>query len=347
MRHRRARLRYRPLTVVLLALVALSALSACSGGSRAGETKKPTLTVYSGRREELVGQTFKDFEKATGIKAKVKYGDTAELASQILEEGKNSPADVFFAQDAGSLGAIQQEGAFVKLPEAILSRVSPGFRSRQGDWVGVTGRSRTVVYNPDKLKPSDFPKSILAFNDPKWNNRLGWAPSNASFQAFITALRKVEGEAGARKWLEDMKKLGIKTYPNNITIVQAVSAGEIDAGFVNHYYALELKAQNPALKAENYFIGNGDVGALVNAAGVGILKTSDNQDLARKFIEFLLSPPAQKSFTERTFEYPLTIGVAANPTLTPIDQLQSPKIDLADLKDLAGTLKLLKDVGLL
>lgn len=332
---------------IAAALITIISLAACSSDRAASESAKPTLTVYSGRSEELVGQIFEDFEKASGIETKVKYGGTAELAGQILEEGGNSPADIFFSQDAGSLGAIQQENAFVSLPEELLSQVPERFRSTKGDWVGVTGRARAIVYNPERLKPVDFPNSILGFNDPKWKDRLAWAPSNASFQSFVTALRTTAGEDGARKFLADMKALGIKTYPNNVTIVEAVSAGEIDAGFVNHYYALELGAKNPNLKAVNHFIGNGDVGALVNIAGVGILKTSQAQDQARKLIEFLLTPQAQKSFTDKSFEYPLVSGVAANPTLVPLDQLNPPDIDLADLEDLKGTLGLLKDLGLL
>lgn len=331
---------------IIAALLATISLTACSGGA-GSDSGKPTLTVYSGRSEELVGQVFKDFEKASGIKTKVKYGNTAELAGQILEEGENSPADVFFSQDSGSLGALQREGAFVALPEEVLSQVPNGFRSTQGDWVGVTGRARTIVYNPDTLKPADFPPSILGFTDPKWKDRLAWAPSNASFQAFVTALRRTEGEDGARKFLSDMKALGIKTYPNNVSIVEAVSAGEIDAGFVNHYYALELGAKNPNLKAVNHFIGKGDIGALVNVAGVGILKTSAAPARARELINFLLTPQVQKSFTDKSFEYPMVSGVVTNPALVPLDQLNPPAIDLADLADLEGTLALLKDLGLL
>lgn len=331
---------------IIAALLAITSLTACSAGGKS-DSGPPTLNVYSGRTEGLVAPIFKDFEKASGIRIKVKYGNTAELAGQILEEGKNSPADVFFSQDAGSLGALQKEGIFTALPPEILSKVPEKFRSTKGDWVGVTGRSRTIVYNPDTLKPADFPPSILGFNDPKWKNRLAWAPSNASFQSFVTALRKSEGEDGARKFLQAMKDLGIKSYPNNITIVEAVSAGEIDAGFVNHYYALQLGAKNPNLKAVNHFIGNGDIGALVNVAGVGILKTSNAPARARKFIEFLLTPQTQKAFTDKTFEYPMVSGVATNPALLPLDQLKPPAIDLADLADLKGTLALLKDLGLL
>ena len=328
-------------------VLVLLTLAACSSNGGEAEEQRESLVVYSGRAEELVGHFLEEFEQESGVDVQVKFGGTAELASQILEEGDNSPADVFFAQDAGSLGAVQDEDAFVTLPQELISTVPERFRSRTDHWVGITGRSRTVAYNPERVRPEEFPASIVDFTDAKWKDRLGWAPSNGSFQSFITAMRQMRGEDATRQWLEAMKANGIRVYPNNITIVEAVSAGEIDAGFVNHYYALELGSEDPNLKAVNHFIGGGDVGALVNVAGVGILETSEKKELAQSLVEFLLTPEVQQEFTERTFEYPLRPGVAANPTLTPLDQLNPPDIDLSNLDDLEGTLDLLRDVGLL
>jgi iron(III) transport system substrate-binding protein len=328
-------------------LVVLVSFTACTSDSSEPKSGEEALVVYSGRSEDLVGQIFEEFEKASGIDTRVKYGSTSELAAQILEEGENSPADAFFAQDAGSLGALQEENVLVTLPGELIAGVPARFRSKVDKWVGITGRARTVVYNPDKVTPEEFPPSVMDFTNEKWRDRLGWAPSNASFQSFVTAMRQLKGEEATRSWLQAMKDLGIQTYPNNVTIVEAVSAGEIDAGFVNHYYALELARDHPDLNAANHFIGNGDVGALVNAAGIGILETSENQEQARELIEYLLSAQVQEEFTNRTFEYPLREGVSANEKLLPLEQLNPPDIDLSDLDDLAGTLELLKDLGLL
>jgi iron(III) transport system substrate-binding protein len=332
---------------VAVSVAVLAFLVSCSSEPSDTGKSEDSLVVYSGRSEELVGHFLEEFEKISGTELNVKYGSTPELAAQILEEGPNSPADVFFAQDAGSLGAVQRENALAPLPAEAISVVPERFRSGTGHWVGVTGRSRAVVYNPDRIKPEELPASILDFTDPKWRGRLGWAPANGSFQSFVTAMRQVEGEEATRRWLEAMNGLETRRYPNNVTIVEAVSAGEIDAGFVNHYYALELARENPQLKAVNHFVGRGDVGALVNIAGVGILETSKKKDLARNLVEFLLSREVQQEFTNRTFEYPLAQGVPANEKLTPLDQLDPPDIDLSNLDDLSGTLNLLRDLGLL
>jgi iron(III) transport system substrate-binding protein len=307
-----------------------------------------SITVYSGRNENLVGPVMQMFKDRTGIEAQVRYAGTSELAAQLLEEGRNSPADVFFSQDAGALGALGNADMLAPLPGDLLNLVDARFRSTRDEWVGITGRARAVVYNTDRVQESDIPPSILDFVQPTWKGRLGWAPTNASFQSFVTALRVERGEDVAREWLENMRANNIRAYDNNNAIVTAVVNAEIDAGFVNHYYLLNQQAQaGGTLPAANYIYSNGDPGALVNVAGVGILASSGNMTAAESFVEYLLSEEAQQYFAEQTHEYPLVEGVEADPSLVPLAEIQVPDIDLSDLADLEGTLELMRDVGLL
>ncbi|MBI4298064.1 MAG: iron ABC transporter substrate-binding protein [Chloroflexi bacterium] len=337
--------------LVTAASILLLGLAACS----AQATPRPqplSLTVYSGRGEELVGPAFQQFQQATGIEVKVRYGSTSELATTLLEEGKNSPADVYWAQDAGALGALSKAGRLIELPEDILGLVDSKFRSHRADWVGITGRARVMIYNTQKLKEADLPDDIWGFTDAKWKGRIGWAPTNGSFQAFVTALRVLEGEARARQWLNGIQANQPKTYPSNYSIVIAVGRGEVDTGFVNHYYLFRaLKEEGEAFPARNYYPRAGDAGALINVAGVGVLDSSKNREVAFRFVRFLLSEVVQSFFAgdrpDDAFEYPLVPGVATHPLLTPLDQIKTPNIDLADLSDLEGTLKLLRETGVL
>lgn len=306
------------------------------------------ITVYSGRNEELVAPIIEQFTEETGIEVNVRYGDTAEMASTILEEGDNSPADVFFAQDAGALGALAAEDRFEQLPEDVLNQVEERFRSPEGEWVGVSGRARVVAYNTQAVTETDLPQTIFGFTRPDWRGRIGWAPTNGSFQSFVTALRVLEGEETARDWVTGILENEPKVYQNNAAVVQALGNGEIDVGFVNHYYLFRfLEEQGENFPVRNFYLTNGDPGALVNVAGVGILNTSRNAAAAQQFVEFLLSNQAQQYFADETHEYPLVQGVAANPELPPLDQIQTPEIDLSDLQDLQGTVELLQDLGAL
>jgi iron(III) transport system substrate-binding protein len=301
------------------------------------------LIIYSGRSENLVGPLVEMFEQDTGVEAEVRYGDTAELAAQIREEGDNSPADVFFGQDAGALGSLSER--FITLEDEIVDKVEARFRSPNDTWVGTSGRARVLVYNTAALTETDLPASILDLTDAKWAGKVGWAPTNGSFQAFVTALRLSKGEDAAKAWLEGMIANDVKVYANNAAIVQAVADGEIDLGLVNHYYLFALKKDKGEVNAANYYFPNGDIGSLVNVAGVGILKTGKNQQAAEEFVEYLLAQKAQEYFAEQTFEYPLADGVQPSAAVKPLSEITTPDLDLSNLGDLQGTLELLEDVG--
>jgi iron(III) transport system substrate-binding protein len=345
---------YRP-RLALSATVAIALLlAACAqepatdaGPSGSTSAEPQSVTVYSGRSEELVGPLLEQFTDATGIAVEARYGDTAEMANLILTEGENSPADVFFAQDAGALGAVAEEGLLSPLPEELLGAVDERFRSPSGDWVGVSGRARVVAYNTENLTESDLPDSIFGFTDPEWSGRIGWAPTNGSFQAFVTALRVIEGEDRAREWLEGVQANEPKVYEGNNPALDAVIAGEIDVAFINHYYLMQRLEEDPDATAANYFLTDGDPGALVNVAGAGILTTAENDEAARQLVEYLLAEDAQAYFASETKEYPLIEGVQPDAELPPLKEIGTPEIDLSDLSDLDGTLELLEEVGIL
>ncbi len=333
----------------LLAVLCLTLFAAaCSGSDSAGEADaEGPLTIYSGRSEELVAPVLELFTAETGIEVEVRYGDTAEMAALVLEEGDNSPADVYFGQDAGALGALSSGGSLAELPAELLDRVPEALRSPDSEWVGVSGRARVVVYNPTLLSEDDLPDSILDFTDPAWKGRIGWAPTNGSMQAFVTALRVLIGEDEAKAWLEGIVANEPVVFDGNSPVVEAVAAGEIEVGFVNHYYALQMLAENPELTVANKYFTDGDPGGLVNVAGVGIIQTTDQPGLAEQFVDFMLSATAQEYFASETYEIPLVEGVEQDPAIPDLDTATLPEIDLDQLEDLAGTLELLTAVGAL
>lgn len=359
---------WRP-NMLLLQLLAVSTLllAACSGsetsagdategggsGSSPAASAPPAdaesdaLTVYSGRSEELVGPFLERFTEATGIEIDVRYGDTAEVAATILEEGDNSPADVYFGQDAGALGALDKEGVLAELPGDLTGLVDERFRSEDGTWVGVSGRARVLVYSTELVSEGELPDSVLDLTGPEWAGRVGWAPTNGSFQAFITAMRLTLGDEATQQWVEDMIANDVQVFENNSTQVTAAGAGEIAIGLVNHYYLFGALAEDPDLPAANHYLTGGDPGALVNVAGAGILATSDQPDESTELVRYMLSEEGQTYFAEETYEYALVDGVSNSADLPPLDEVQAPDVDLNDLDDLAGTLELLQAAGAL
>ena len=316
--------------------------------ARPAEAAGPELIVYSGRSKAMVQGLFDRFKAETGITVTPRYGDTTALANTVLEEGDSSPADVFFAQDAGALGALRTASRLAPLPEALVAAVDSRFRASDATWVGTSGRARVVAYNTEKVKPEDLPTTLEGFTDPKWKGRIGWPPSNASFQAFVSALRLVRGPEATAAWLKGILANEPKTYPKNGPAVQAVASGEIDVAFVNHYYLFTTRkeAAGKPFPVAN-FHPPGDLGGLMNVAGVGVLKTSKKAELAQKFVAFLLSEGAQKVFAQDNFEYPLAAGVAVADGVTPLAELNLPQIELGSLSEVEATVTLLRDTGVL
>ncbi len=307
-------------TITLMLLFA-----ACSNGDSTG------LTVYSGRSENLVGPLFERFTEETGIEVAVRYAGSTELAATLREEGSNTPADVFFAQDPASLGAVAESGLFSALAPDILALVDPRFSDPSGRWVGTSGRARVVVYDSTRLSAADLPSSVAGFTSPEWRGRIAIAPTNGSFLAFVAAMLVMEGEAATSSWLKELAANDPGKYAKNSPIVAAVNGGEIEAGLVNHYYLLRLQAEEGETAAANHFLASGGPGSLVMPAGAGVLVTSNQKESAERLIEFLLSTESQEYFARETFEYPLAAGVAPLAGLPPLESLGSPLLDLAAL----------------
>ncbi len=322
-------------------------LAACGGD----DGDPGTLTVYSGRGQELVGGIFARFEEDSDIDLRIRYGDTAALAAALLEEGADSPADLFFAQDAGALGTVANAGLLAPLPDAVLDRVDARYRDPEGRWVGISGRARVLVVSTERVPAADHPTSIFALTDPAWRGRVGWAPTNGSFQSFVTALRQEYGDPTTLEWLRAMIANDVREYSGNSGLLQAVADGEIDIALTNHYYLWRFRQEDPDFPADNVSTDPGHAGALVNVAGAGILASSPHRDAAIRFLEYMLAPAAQQYFggpqEDDGFEYPLVDGVPLHPGLPPLASLNPPALSLSDLADLEGTLDLLQEAGAL
>jgi iron(III) transport system substrate-binding protein len=288
-----------------------------------------TLTVYSGRNQDLIGPLLTQFAEEEGVDIEVRYGDSTDLALQIAEEEESgeSPADVFLSQSPGAVAYLDEQGLLDGLDEAVLELVDERYEASDGSWVGLSGRRRTLVYNEDMVDPADLPDSVLDLADGAYRGEVGIAPTNASFQDFVTAMRAELGDDATALWLQAMVENGQPTYPNNVSIVEAVGRGEIPLGLVNHYYNEQALAEDPDLPSRNHFFPGDDLGAMVLVTAGAMLSSSDLPDEANQLISFLLGEEAQRFFSEETFEYPLAAGVEPAGDLPPLEGITTAAID--------------------
>ena len=327
---------------------ALTILIVCSLiAASCGSSDQASVTIYSGRTENLIGPILEDFEAETGIDVSVKYDDSSNLALLIEQEGDQTPADVFLSQSPGAVDFLDGVDRLAVLPDDLLGLVDASVRDDDGRWLGFSGRQRVLVYNQDLVDTTALPSSVFDLTSPEWNSRIGIAPSNGSFQDFVTAMRGTVGDADTLTWLEGLAANNVQTYANNSAIVAAVGRGEVDAGLVNHYYNFRFLDEDPNHPGLNHQFALDDPGSVLIVTGAAILEGSDNPDEAAQLIEWLLAEDAQRYFADETFEYPLASGVEPSGDLPPAEFSNVGGLDLTALENgLEGTRSLIAQAGL-
>lgn len=306
------------------------------------------LTIYAGRDEALIAPLIEQFTADTGIEVTARYASTPELNALLLEEGEQSPAQVFLSQDAGALGSLSDAGLVATLPEDLTSLIPAGFSSDDDSWIGVTGRARVIAYDSSVLSADEVPDSILDLAAPEWSGKVAFAPGNASMQSFVTALRVLEGEDSADAWVKSVSENSPVLTEKNGATLDLVDSGEVAIGLINHYYWYEKASEvgEDAMRAQLKFLP-GDAGGIVNVSGAAILKGATDDPDALEFLRYLVSEKGQRYFVEQTFEYPLLPGIDAPEGLPSLESLVNAKLDLSDLKSLENTQQLLAKYGLI
>ena len=302
------------------------------------------VVVYSGRSESLVGELFTKMEEELELDIEVQYGSTSEMATRFLTEGAQSPADIIFAQDSGHLGALAKQGSLATLSPDLLGNVEKRFQSKDGTWIGTSGRLRVLVYDSKQISPEEMPKSLKELSDPKWKGKLGWAPGNGSFQAHVSVLRNVWGEEETKAWLEGVKSNEPKSYPKNSPQVKAANEGSLVIGWVNHYYLHRVDPEGRT--AVNYSFPQEDVGNILMVSGAGIRKGSANKAAAEKVLGYLVSKEGQSHFAMNNYEYPTRPNVQTNPDVPDLDLKSVMDIPQEYLIDIGPTRTLLQELAL-
>ncbi len=333
-------------THLLVGIACLTALIATSCG---GSSNNDALVIYSGREQELVEPLYAAFTKDTGIELDVRWGASSELAATLREEGDASPADVFYAQDAGSMAILEPQLA--QLPSDDLALVPTRFEDPAGKWVGVTGRIRVLTYNTDRVDEIQLPGSVLELAEPNWTlGEIGVAPTNASFVGFVSAMRATIGDAKTISFLQGLATHA-KTFLKNSQIVDAIASGEVDTGLVNHYYLYEKRASDPTAPIANHFFDPTDTGSFINVSAVGILATTTKSEQAERFVHWLLTD-GQVFFANdaEEREYPLNTsqaGLERSQELPALADHPGPDVALATLgTQIETTVAMIRDAGL-
>jgi len=329
------------------ALIVAGAALAPMGGAA---SEPITLTLYSAQHHQMVDMLTQAFTQETGIKVRVHSGEAPEIANQIAQEGKQSPADVYFTENSPELTLLDEKGMLAKIDPAALAQVPARYSAANGDWIGVLARENVLVFDPSMIQENALPASLLDLARPEWKGKVAIAPTDADFLPLVDAVAVLKGRAAALDWLKGLKR-NAQVFDDDEGVVAAVNRGSVATGIINNYYWARLRAEEGADKMQSriHHFTDHDVGALVNVSGAAVLKSTKHPEAAQRFVAFLVSRPVQEMLgkSDIDFEYPLARGVQPNPLLKPFDQLQPPEISMLQLGDDQQAARLLREAGLI
>jgi iron(III) transport system substrate-binding protein len=327
----------------------LRTLAACALGmalsTATQAADKVELTLYNGQHKEIGEAIAQAYEAKTGIHVNVRKGSSNQLASQVMEEGQRSPADVIYTEESPPLNNLGEQGFLAKIDPSTLDMLPPDYVAKDGSWMGVTARVRVVAYNPKLIDEKDLPETVMDFAEPQWQGKVGFVPTSGAFQEQAVAIIKLHGREAAEEWLTGLRAFG-KTYTNNMVALKAVENGEIATVLVNNYYWFALQREKGQLDSKLHYFSNGDAGGLITISSAAVLKSSKHPREAQALLAYMASEEGQRVITRTTAEYPLHKGMVSDRGLKPFDELQAPAITPADIGNAEDALDLERDVGL-
>ncbi|MES2941381.1 MAG: iron ABC transporter substrate-binding protein [Pseudomonadota bacterium] len=316
--------------------------------SRAQNADSNSILIYNAQHVALTASWVEAFTRETGIKVVVRNGGDAELANQIVQEGAASPADVFLTENSPAMSLVDNAGLFAPLDATTLAQIPAEFRPDNGRWTGIAARSTVFVYRKTKISRDKLPKSLMELADPVWKGRFGASPAGADFQAIVSAVLQLKGEAATSAWLAGLKE-NVVTFRGNSVAMKAANDGQVEGALIYHYYYFGdmAKTGENSEKIGVHYFRNQDPGAFVSVSGGGVLASSKRQPQAQAFMKWLTGKGGQEILRSgRSFEYAVGVGAASNRNLVPLSELQAPKIDMGKLNT-AKTTELMLKAGLL
>ncbi|MFP3497487.1 iron ABC transporter substrate-binding protein [Pseudomonas sp. SIMBA_059] len=327
---------------------ALLATALVSAGHVYAASESVGLVVYNAQHESLTKAWVEGFTQETGIPVTIRNGDDTEMGNQIVQEGTASPADVFLTENSPAMVLVDNAGLFAPLEPATLEQVDPAYRPAHGKWLGIAARSTVFVYNPSKLKDADLPKSLMDLASPSWKGRWAASPAGADFQAIVAAVLELKGEAATLDWLKAMKA-NASIYRGNSAVLKAVNAGQVDSGVIYHYYSFvdQSKTGENSKNTQLHYFKHQDPGAFVSISGGGVLASSKHKEQAQAFLKWITGKDGQAILKDgNSFEYAVGLNAQSNPKLTPLAQLDAPKVDASKLNS-KKAVELMTQAGLL
>ncbi len=329
----------------IIALLAIIGLISCGSDKNATQqtpkeaTNKEVVNVYTHRFYDTDKKLIDIFEKKTGIKVNVKKDKADKLIALLQAEGDKSEADLLVTVDAGRLGYAKQLNLLQPFQSNYISNTIPkNMIDHDNQWVALTQRARVIAYDKDKVKPEEL-STYEDLTSDKWKGQINIRSSNNIYnQSLLASIIAHKGADQATEWASGIVgNMAREPKGNDRDQVKQIALGEGSLAIINTYYLGKLLDSKNALEVEAgkkvglFFPNQNTTGTHINVSAVGVTKYAPNNKNAIKFIEFLLSPEAQKMYAESNHEYPVHPGVEPSKLLQSWGEFKKDDMDLGKL----------------
>lgn len=319
----------------LLLKTGMAAVGAGVFISRQSEASS-VLNLYSARHYNTDEALYGNFADLSGIKINRIDAEPDPLVERLRAEGDKSPCDVFITTDAGRIERARQAGLLQPVESEVLIKAVPAhLRDPDNSWFGFSKRARVIFFNKEKVAAQDAPKNYEDLADPKWKGKLLIRPSGHIYnQSLVGSLLAADGTDKAEAWAKGVAaNLARPPRGGDTDQIKGVAAGEAEICVANTYYYVNLlRSKKPedrevAAKVGVVFPNQSNRGTHVNISGGAVARHAPNKAAAVRFLEYLVSAPAQRYFAEGNSEFPVVAAVELSPELKSLGSFKEDQLN--------------------
>lgn len=255
------------------------------------------LVVYLNDFDAVIGDMFKE---ATGYEVEVVVGNGAETMSRIAAEKGNPQWDVVWIDSMYDVYNLSADGELLTdwEPEnaanltAFSKALVPDNKCMYPTDIHAAG---VLVYRNDVWSEEDAPKSFADLTDEKYKNAVGMADPGVAAPAYPLAAYFMDelGLDAGKEYFTTLFDNGLKVFPKNPQVVQALAGGDISIAMLQETNAYDMVASGEPITI--IWPENGAPGSTRVAA---ISASTDQEEIAKIFVNFLLNAKTQQQLVD-------------------------------------------------
>ncbi len=265
------------------------------------------ITVYLSGPEAMLNKLEEAFEEQNGDVCDFVIMSCGELRSKVWTESEagSIQADVVWGSDPLVYNLLDGEGLLEPLEISDIASISEDYIVSDKNYVLVNERYITIVYNTDMLE-GDVPASFADLTDAQYQELVVMADATQSSTAFAIACALYELEGNSSNYFQALKDNSLLLAKSNGLVPSKIMEGQFTVGIAPHDGVIRLQNKG---KKEGYDVPlqivwpSEGVIAIQRPVAIPVsdARSDEQEAIAKKFVNFLLSKKAQTITTNFGF----------------------------------------------